>query len=160
LADRIAADVRQRLPGLAYTVTTIGNNAQQTNNLANIFVKMKPVEQRRVTQQEVMQLVRKDILPRYGSLRSSVSLVQAISTGAPAAAVIYYIAGPDLDRLSAYSQTAVEEMKKIPGVVDADSSLVVGKPELGVLIDRKRAADLGVSVADIAGALRILVGGA
>ena len=44
-------------------------------------------------------------------------------------------------------------------MVDADSSLIVGKPELGVNIDRKRAADLGVSVADIANALRILVGG-
>src|SRR5207237_125112 len=113
----------------------------------------------KATQQDLMQRVRKEILPRYGSLRTSVSLVQAISTGAPAASVIYYIAGSDLDKLTQYSETAVNEMRKIPGVVDADSTLVVGKPELGVLIDRKRAADLGVSVADIAGALRILVGG-
>ena len=50
-------------------------------------------------------------------------------------------------------------MRRIPGAADVDSSLVVGKPELGVNIDRKRAADLGVSVVDIANALRILVGG-
>ena len=35
-------------------------------------------------------------------------------------------------------------MKTIPDVVDADTSLVTGKPELRVEIDRARAADLGV----------------
>jgi HAE1 family hydrophobic/amphiphilic exporter-1 len=50
-------------------------------------------------------------------------------------------------------------MKTIPDVVDADSSLVTGKPELRVVIDRARAADLGVRVADIAQALNTLVGG-
>jgi HAE1 family hydrophobic/amphiphilic exporter-1 len=43
--------------------------------------------------------------------------------------------------------------------VDADSSLVTGKPELRVVIDRARAADLGVRVGDIATALNILVAG-
>jgi HAE1 family hydrophobic/amphiphilic exporter-1 len=51
-------------------------------------------------------------------------------------------------------------MKKMPGVVDPDSSLVVGAPELGVRIDRQRAAELGVSVSDIANTLRLGVGGA
>src|SRR5205814_1810222 len=83
----------------------------------------------------------------------------AISTGAPAYQVIFYIAGPDLNKLTEYSQKALSQMRRIPGAADSDSSLVVGKPELGVNIDRKRAADLGVSVVDIANALRILVGG-
>jgi HAE1 family hydrophobic/amphiphilic exporter-1 len=43
--------------------------------------------------------------------------------------------------------------------VDADVSLVTGRPSYEVRIDRARAADLGVTVADIANALRLLVGG-
>jgi HAE1 family hydrophobic/amphiphilic exporter-1 len=43
--------------------------------------------------------------------------------------------------------------------VDADSSLVLSKPELRVEIDRERAADLGVRAGDIAQALNILVAG-
>src|SRR5262249_39837853 len=62
--------------------------------------------------------------------------------------------------LTQVSQKTLAELRKVPGVVDADSTLIVGKPELGVNIDRQRAADLGVSVSDIANALRILVGGA
>ena len=47
----------------------------------------------------------------------------------------------------------------MPGAVDVDSSLIVGKPEIGVYIDRARAADLGVQPSDIATALRLLVEG-
>jgi len=43
--------------------------------------------------------------------------------------------------------------------VDADSNLVVGKPELGVRIDRAKAGDLGVRVQDLASTLNVLVGG-
>ncbi|MHB1846098.1 MAG: efflux RND transporter permease subunit, partial [Deltaproteobacteria bacterium] len=49
--------------------------------------------------------------------------------------------------------------KKVPGAVDVDTNLVLGKPELDVSIDREKAADLGVQVADIAGTLQLLVGG-
>ena len=47
----------------------------------------------------------------------------------------------------------------MPGAVDVDTTLVVGKPELQVSIDREKAADLGVQVADIAQTLQLLVGG-
>ena len=47
----------------------------------------------------------------------------------------------------------------MPGAVDVDSSLIAGKPEIGVYIDRARAADLGVQPTDIANALRLLVEG-
>jgi HAE1 family hydrophobic/amphiphilic exporter-1 len=52
-----------------------------------------------------------------------------------------------------------EKMKTIPDVVDVDSTLIVGKPEVRVNIDRARAADLGVKVGDIAQALNVLVAG-
>ena len=50
-------------------------------------------------------------------------------------------------------------LKKVPGAVDVDTTLILGKPELRVSIDRDRAADLGVSVADVASTLQLLVGG-
>ncbi len=44
-------------------------------------------------------------------------------------------------------------------MVDVDSSLNVGKPELSVQVDRPKAADVGVQIGDAAEALRLLVGG-
>ena len=159
LCSRIAKDVRENLPGVDYTVLTIGNDAQRTSNAGNIYIKLKDADKRPgITQQTLMQRARSEILPHYGNLRTTVGLVAAIAAG-PNAAISYYVAGPDLKLLSDVSDKALAELKKIPGVVDADSSLVTGKPELGVIIDRKRAAELGVSVSDISTALRILVGG-
>jgi HAE1 family hydrophobic/amphiphilic exporter-1 len=160
LVDRIAAET-QKLPDVDYTVLTIGDNAQQTENLATIYVQLKDVDHRKdgLTQQDITQLARTQVLPHFGRLRVTAGPVAAISTGAPNANVTYFIAGPDLDKLSDYSAKLQDSLKKMPGVVDVDSSLIVGKPELGVDIDRQKAADLGVSVADIANALHILVGG-
>ena len=159
IANRIADDIRQ-MKGVAYTVVTIGNNAQQTPNLAGIFVKLIDVNKRPgLTQQDLTQQARTQVLPKYGNLRTSAGPVPAFSTGAPQYVITYFIGGPDLKKLTEYSQNILKEFKKVPGVVDADTSLIIGQPELGVVPDRQRAADLGVSVADIANTGRLLVGG-
>ena len=51
------------------------------------------------------------------------------------------------------------DLRQVPGAVDVDSSLVVGKPQYGVTVDRAKADDLGVSIADVANTLRLLVAG-
>jgi HAE1 family hydrophobic/amphiphilic exporter-1 len=88
-----------------------------------------------------------------------VSQVDAFNSGQSTAAVQYGIYGPDLEKLAEYSAKMAAELKKVPGAVDVDTNLVVGKPELQVSIDREKAADLGVQVADIAQTLQLLVGG-
>ena len=86
--------------------------------------------------------------------------VAAISGGGQRNAdVQYVVSGPDLDKLTKYADALLQKMKSIPDVVDADSSLIPGKPELRIVIDRARAADLGVRVGDIAQALNTLVAG-
>ena len=158
ITSRIADDIR-KLKGVDYTVVSIGNNAQLTPNLATIFVKLVDVKQRTATQQDLTQKVRAEVLPKYGNLRTSAGPVAAISTGAPQTVITYFIGGPDLDKLTQYSQDILTKFKKIPGVVDADSTLVVGQPELGITPNRQAAADLGVSIADIANTGHLLVGG-
>jgi HAE1 family hydrophobic/amphiphilic exporter-1 len=51
------------------------------------------------------------------------------------------------------------KLKTLPDVVDVDSTLVTGKPELRVVIDRARAGDMGVRIGDIAQSLNTLVAG-
>jgi HAE1 family hydrophobic/amphiphilic exporter-1 len=47
----------------------------------------------------------------------------------------------------------------MPGLVDVDSSLNMGSPEVQVHIDRDKASDLGVSVGDMARSLRLMISG-
>ena len=71
----------------------------------------------------------------------------------------YVLQGPEVTELKRYSELLLAKVKTIPGVVDADTTLNDGKPELSVRMDRPKAADLGVPLADAADALRLLVGG-
>jgi len=158
--EKVAEDIRRELPGVTDTLVTIGGGQQQQVNEANIYVKLTPIAERELSQDELMSRAR-DLLRKYpGDLRTNVGQVQAISGGGFRNADIQFvIGGPDLQRLTEYSEKLLEKMKTVPDVVDADSSLVVGKPEVRVLIDRRRAADLGVRVGDIAQALNTLVAG-
>jgi len=159
IGERIARTVRG-MPEVESTLLTIGDNAQRTPNLASVYVKLSDPAARRATQGDVMERVRRDVLagqdPR---LRTEVSLVPLFAGGLAQAMIMYDLSGPDLARLEACSDQMVARMKKIPGAVDVTSSLVGGKPELGVFIDREKAADLGVDLGDIGGTLRLLVGG-
>jgi HAE1 family hydrophobic/amphiphilic exporter-1 len=73
--------------------------------------------------------------------------------------VQYTLSGPDLNELSRYTNKILERFRKVKGAVDVDSNLIVGNPEVHVEIDRERAGDLGVDVADVANTLELLVGG-
>jgi HAE1 family hydrophobic/amphiphilic exporter-1 len=77
------------------------------------------------------------------------------------AEIMYWIGGPDLKQLEKYSDVLLAKLRSMQnlGVVDPDTNLITGKPELGVRIDRDKAADLGVRVQDIASTLNVLVGG-
>src|SRR5687768_9265480 len=164
LAERIAVDLR-KLPGVTDTLVTIGGGQQEQVNVASIYVKMTPIEERNITQNELMVRARNEVLGKYqtlypGQLRTSVQQVAAISGGGFRNADIQYvIGGPDLKKLTEYSDALLAKMKTLPDVVDADSTLISGKPELRVVIDRARAGDLGVRVGDIATALNSLVAG-
>src|SRR5262245_59787258 len=164
LAQRIATDVRS-LPGVMDTLVTIGGGQQEIVNVATIYVKLTPIEERKISQQNLMVRARNEVLAKYqklypGQLRTSVQQVAAISGGGFRNADIQYVLrGPDLNKLQEYSDAMLAKMKTIPDVVDADSTLISGKPELRVVIDRARAADLGVRVGDVAQALNALVAG-
>jgi len=159
VVERIAAEVRQ-LPGVTDTLTTIGGGQQQLVNNASIYVKLAEINSRNLSQNQLMVRTR-ELLSHYPrELRTSVQLVAAVAGGGLRNADIQYvIGGPDLQKLTTYSNLLLAKLKTIPDVVDAESSLITGKPEVRVNIDRQRAADLGVRAGDIAEALNILVSG-
>ncbi|MFL6279669.1 MAG: efflux RND transporter permease subunit, partial [Vicinamibacterales bacterium] len=161
LTNRIASTIRQRVPEVDYTLVTVAADPAKTRNLSNIYIRLTPIESRPRDQFTVMDVIRKQILPPLaGTLRTSVQEVAVIGgSGAQAAAIQFIINGPDLNKLEAISRQLVARVKSVPGVVDIDTSLNTGKPELSVQVDRPKAADLGVQIGDAAEALRLLVGG-
>jgi len=159
LFERIATDIR-KLEGVTDTLTTIGGGQQGIVNSGTIYVKLSDIDARAKSQDELMVATR-EIMKNYPpELRTGVQPVQAFSGGGfRNANVQFLISGPDLKKLEEYSAKLLEKMKTIPDAVDVDSTLISGKPEVQLKIDRDTAADLGVRVGDISQALNTLVAG-
>ncbi|MEY4581356.1 MAG: AcrB/AcrD/AcrF family protein [Pseudomonadota bacterium] len=161
IAERLAREIRAE-SGVTFTLVTIGDNDQRTPNLATIYVRLTDPEQRADDQTAMMARIRDHVVAHQSKdLRISVGEVPAISGGGNSSANVQYVlSGPDLEQLTKYTATVVEKLRNTPGAVDVDSTLVVGKPEIVADVQRAKAGDLGVTVADVSSSLRLLVGGA
>jgi len=131
----------------------------------NIFVGLTPLEERELSQQEIMRQTRV-MLQKYKGGRISVAggtdISGASSSGGrgPGANRLWMVVqGPDIDQLQVYATDLMNRLRTISGLVDIDTSFEPTQPELRVVIDRTRAADLGVSIDSLASNLRVLVGG-
>jgi len=157
--ERIASEVRQ-IPGVTDTLATVGGGQQQVVNSGSIYVKLSDIGQRKKSQQDMMTDARQLLTKYPPEYRTAVQPVAAFSGGGFRNANIQYlIAGPDLKKLEEISSKILEKMKTIPDAVDVDSTLISGKPEVQLEVDRDTAADLGVKVGDVSQALNTLVAG-
>jgi HAE1 family hydrophobic/amphiphilic exporter-1 len=164
-ANRVAAAIRQ-IPEVVYTMITVAGDSAGTLNTASLYVRLKPIPERDRDQFEIMDFVRSEVLPKAAPAGVKTSLqAPGIAGGGGGGGqggqgdVTFVLQGPDLRTLERASNTLAEKARTIPGLVDVDTSLRVGKPEMSVRLDRPKAADLGVQVSDAADALRLLVGG-
>lgn len=157
---RLEAEIKA-LPGVAHLFTTIGVQGANLANVTNasLYVSLVPMKKRKHSQQELMRLARQ-ITAKYREMRPSVQQVPLISGGGFRSQPFnLIISGPDLEKLDYYSYELIRRLASTPGFVDTDTALVQRQPEARVHIDRKKAADLGVRISDIAGSLRTMVGG-
>jgi hydrophobic/amphiphilic exporter-1 (mainly G- bacteria), HAE1 family len=164
LANRVAAAVR-RIPEVDYTMVTVAGDGAGTRNAASLFVKLRPLGSRNRGVFAVVEEVRETVLPRTlpADVRSSVAATGGIGGGRAGGAgggdIQFVMQGPSLTQLQTHSARLAALTREIPGLVDVDTNLNTGKPEVSVRVDRPRAADLGVQVSEVAEALRLLVGG-
>jgi hydrophobic/amphiphilic exporter-1 (mainly G- bacteria), HAE1 family len=109
------------------------------------------------TQRDIMAEARAR-LRQYPSVRVSIRNVAWFQFGSTSAEIDFILQGPDLENLAKYAQELSDRADEL-GIVDADATLQLDRPELQAEIDRERASRLNVAVADIATGLRLMVGG-
>jgi HAE1 family hydrophobic/amphiphilic exporter-1 len=146
------------LPGVRNVLTTIGGDAQRRTDRASIAVELVPARDREHSQTELMFMAREK-LKRFHDLIIAVQLPSVIQGAGPNQDLQFFVQGPDLKELDKYAKSIMNRLGQVPGVADLQSSYEEGKPEVRLHINRDKAADLNVSVASIATALRTLVGG-
>ena len=165
LLDRIARDVREKMPGVRNTVVNAGGfGGSSQGNSGSVSVNLVPVDERQQSQVQLINMARQMTKPYQNSdwrinASASSSIAQGIGLGRGGSGIGYYISGPDMEQLNNYADALVDKMKQDPTFRDPDNSVDVGTPEVRFVIDRAKAADLGVNATDIARALNIAAAG-
>ncbi len=98
-------------------------------------------------------------LSKFKDLRCAVRNPRSFNIGGGGFDIDFALRGPDLQALASYAEQLREKSKELGGIVDADTTLKLDRPELRVEIDRERAAALGVDMSDVGSALQLMVGG-
>ena len=168
-------------PGVRLVLSNAGGSFLGGLNQGGAYVRIAPHEERTLslgriwtetlkgnpfkafrgnyTQQDVMQEVRRR-LQKFAPMRAGVRNSNSFNFGAGGRFDIdFVLRGPEIEKLSEYTEELGKRAAKLGGIVDIDTSLKLNKPELRVKIDRERAADLGVDTSDISTSLRLMVGG-
>jgi HAE1 family hydrophobic/amphiphilic exporter-1 len=172
-------DELRATPGVRLVLASAGGGFLGGVNQGSAYVRIAPHEERTLSltklwnsikagrpldafrgnykQKDVMQEARKR-LRKYAPLRVSVRNPPSFNIGGGNFEIDFVLRGPDLQTLADYANRLRERSAEL-GIVDADTTLKLDKPELRVKIDRQRAADLGVDTSAIATSLRLMVGG-
>jgi HAE1 family hydrophobic/amphiphilic exporter-1 len=69
------------------------------------------------------------------------------------------LATTSYDALGAEAERVMQQLATVPGIVDLKSSFKSGRPEIRFIVDRQKAAELGLSTAQIGSTIRTLVNG-
>ncbi len=178
---REVADEVRRVPGVRLVLANVGGSFLGSVNEARMYVGLAPHEERvfsvgrlvrgvlagdpgaafrgNRSQQEIMQAVRRRLRAVAGpGVRTQVRNPSGFQFAGGFIDIDFVLRGPNLDQLAAYTERLRQRSEDL-GLIDADTTLKLDKPELRIRVDRERAADLGVDTADIATALQVMVGG-
>jgi len=180
--DEVVRQVEHELAsvrGVRTLQTNVGGSFLGQVNQASMYVRIAPHGSRRFSlerlleetlhgrpwgafegnysQRDVMSEMRRK-LARFPELRCSVRNAPSFNIGGGNSEIDFSILGPDLLALARHAE-ALRVRSKDLGIIDADTTLKLDKPELRAVVDRERAADMGVAVSDVSSALRLMVGG-
>ncbi len=117
---------------------------------ARMFAQLKPLEERKLSSDEVIARIRRKAAKIPGASLYMQS-VQDLTIGGRfgAAQYQYTLQAENLNELNEWAPKLLEAIKKIPGINDANSDQQVRGLQSTVVIDRDTASRLGVSLQDI-----------
>jgi HAE1 family hydrophobic/amphiphilic exporter-1 len=146
-AQEIARIVRTR-PEVAYTYATVGGQGDAVDQ-GSVFVKLVPKHDRDRRQSDIVAGIRRELAKLAG-------VTTSISTGFNDGQkqIDLQLQGPDSAELGRLADRIMAEVRQVPGAVDVSLSTKGQKPELDVALDRGLAGALGISVGQVAQALR------
>ncbi len=150
-------NIIKTFPEVRHSFSSINTGAARGKNYASVYLSLTSRKLRTRSVKDINAALR----ARLDSV-AGITVTNIAAPGGPGGGVKTIqvsIQGPNLQQLAHYSSEAISRLKKIPNLVDLDSSFKAAQPLLLITLDRARAADLGVDAAMLAGALEPLFSG-
>jgi len=143
--------VLQSIPELRYTYTTLGSGQSGSVNVADLYVRLIPKNERPARDVEIIAAeVRDRVAPFAGSTTSV--FTNDFSGGRKQLAL--NVQGADADALNTMAERIRSEIAQVPNVVDLGLSSKGQKPEVNVDLNRGIAGALGITVGAVAQSIR------
>lgn len=158
LFKQIEAFVRSR-PEVDRIFSIVGAGGSGVSGGFVIITMVSPTD-RKLSQSEFASLLRKNLNGIPGVRAVVQDLSQQGFTAQRGFPIEFSIRGSDWTRLEALSSEVTNQLASSGYAVDIDTDYRIGVPELRVTPDRARAADLGISVEEVATSINTLIGGA
>ncbi len=143
-------------PEVRYTLSTLNTGNAQGTMYASIYVRLVDRKERTLSASEMSARLRERLRSVPGITVTHVGLLDAVGGNKQ---VEFSLQGDDLAELERLTQTVIERIRPIVGLVDLDASVKPNKPTVDVKMKRDFASDVGVSVATVGASLRTLVAG-
>lgn len=154
-----AEAVVQARPEVLRFFAVVGGFGGGDVNTGIMFMTLHPPEKRKLSQAGFMAAMRKELNAIPGLRAVIQDLSQAGFTAQRGFPIEFSVRGPNWDTLVQVSHEAMEKLVRSGVAVDLDTDYQVGMPELRLLPDRAKAADLGVPTEQVATTINALVGG-
>ncbi|MEN6520013.1 MAG: efflux RND transporter permease subunit [Armatimonadota bacterium] len=164
--DRVVRQIEGTLAGkkgVKYYQSTVGAGGggrislSSGSQYATIDVKLLDKgKERPMSQDEFMSQLSQDTALIPGA---TIRISAASNVGAGGQPVQMEITGSNMDEMVLVANQVQSKMAKVPGVINIKNSWELGKPELQIAVDRLRAADHGMSVSQVASAVRTSIVG-
>jgi HAE1 family hydrophobic/amphiphilic exporter-1 len=142
-------------PNVIYTTLGIGYNTSKEIHKAVIYVKLNKKSQRSLNQEEIIQSFREELKPYQKRLFITVAAIPNIKGAGVSVPYQIVLKSDSFEDLSIAKKNLIEYLSKKEGIVDIDTNLDEGKPELRVTILRESANRLGITAQQIASTLNI-----
>jgi len=143
---------------MAITASTPGGGSSSGINSGFSRIPLIDPDQRERSQQDIVDKITQ-LVKKYPEAKVQVGQDQTINTGFRGLPIQYVIQAPNFERLKEVLPKFMDEAQKDPTFSLVDVNLKFNRPEIQVLINRERARDLGVTIADIAQTLQLALSG-
>ncbi len=156
--------VREEVPEIESLVSSAGGSSWRgsASNTGNLRISLVPQSERTRSSEEIAGELRKKLSNIPGMTvrvrtSSGLFIFRRMSSGADRLEV--EIRGHDLEVAGYLGQKIKEALEETDGVTDADLSRDVGSPEELIIVDRLKAADMNLTMRQIAEMLQTVLSG-